>query len=59
MERFMHAALQMALINLNHPAHYLGIGPFQVSAGNLIVILSMFVILALAIFIPFPDGKDN
>jgi hypothetical protein len=50
----------MALINLNHPAHYLGVGPFQVSVGNLVVILSMFVILALAIFIPFPhSGKDE
>lgn len=60
----MHAAfahgLHMALINLNHPAHYLGIGPFQVSVGNLVVILSMFVIFALAIFIPFPhSGKDE
>jgi hypothetical protein len=56
----MHAALHMALINLNHPAHYLGIGPFQVSIGNLVVILSMFVIFALAIFIPFPhSGEDK
>jgi hypothetical protein len=49
----------MALINLDHPAHFLGIGPFQVSAGNFIVIVSMFLILALAIFIPFPHGKDE
>jgi hypothetical protein len=56
---FAHG-LNMALINLNHPAHYLGVGPFQVSVGNLVVILSMFVILALAIFIPFPhSGKDE
>ncbi len=55
----MHAALSMALINLDHPAHFLGIGPFQVSVGNFIIILSMFLILALAIFIPFPHGKDE
>jgi hypothetical protein len=59
MEGFMHAALSMALINLDHPAHFLGIGPFQVSVGNFIIILSMFLILALAIFIPFPHGKDE
>ncbi|MEI6120142.1 MAG: hypothetical protein WCQ06_03455 [Actinomycetes bacterium] len=55
----MHSALNMALINLDHPAHYLGIGPFQVSVGNLVIIVSMFVIFALAIFIPFPHGKDE
>ena len=55
----MQSALSMALTNLNHPAHYVGIGPFQVSVGNLIIILSMFVIFALAIFIPFPHGKDE
>ena len=60
----MHAGfaqgLQMALINLNHPAHYLGIGPFQVSVGNLILIVSMFVIFFLAVVLPFPhSGKDE
>lgn len=55
----LNMPLKMALINLDHPAHFLGIGPFQVSAGNFIVIVSMFLILALAIFIPFPHGKDE
>lgn len=55
----MHSALAMALINLNHPAHYLGIGPFQVSVGNLVIIVSMFVIFLLAIVVPFPHGKDE
>ena len=59
MESGMHSALNMALINLNHPAHYLGIGPFQVSVGNLVIIVSMFVIFAMAIFLPFPHGKDD
>ncbi len=59
MESGMHSALNMALINLDHPAHYVGIGPFQVSVGNLVIILSMFVIFALAIFLPFPHGKDE
>jgi len=51
--------LRMALINLDHPAHFLGIGPVQISVGNFVVIVSMFLILALAIFIPFPHGKDE
>ncbi|MEI8222611.1 MAG: hypothetical protein WCG43_02885 [Actinomycetes bacterium] len=55
----MHSALNMALINLNHPAHFYGIGAVQVSAGNLVIIVSMFVIFALAIFVPFPHGKDE
>jgi hypothetical protein len=55
----MHSLFGMALINLNHPAHYLGIGPFQVSVGNLVVILSMFVIFALAIVLPFPHSDSE
>ena len=59
MESGMHSALNMALINLNHPAHFYGIGAVQVSAGNLVIIVSMFVIFAMAIFLPFPHGKDD
>ena len=58
-ERHMHSLLAMAIINLNHPAHYLGIGPFQVSVGNLVIILSMFAIFLLAILIPFPDSHSE
>ncbi|MEI6039168.1 MAG: hypothetical protein WCQ52_05725 [Actinomycetes bacterium] len=55
----MHRALNMAFINLNHPAHFLGFGPFQVSVGNFVIIAAMFVIFLLAIFIPFPQGKEE
>jgi len=59
MESVMHRALNMAFINLNHPAHFLGFGPFQVSVGNFVIIAAMFLIFLLAIFIPFPQGKDE
>jgi hypothetical protein len=48
-----------ALINLNHPAHYFGIGAFQISVGNAVIIISMVVIFALAIILPFPGGKGE
>jgi hypothetical protein len=49
----------MALINLNHPAHYFGVGPFQVSIGNAVVIVTMFVIFGLALFLKFPEDKED
>ena len=51
--------LPVALINLNHPAHYFGIGTFQVSVGNAVIIASMVLIFALAIVLPFPGGKGD
>lgn len=48
-----------ALINLNHPAHYFSFGPFSVSAGNLAVIIGMFVIFLLALFLPFPGHRNS
>ena len=51
--------LPVALINLNHPARYFGIGAFQISVGNAVIIASMVLIFALAILFPFPGGKED
>ena len=48
-----------ALINLNHPAHYFGIGAFQISVGNAVIIISMIIIFILAIALPFPGGREE
>jgi hypothetical protein len=61
----MHLAMNLtsnlsrALINLNHPAHYFGIGAFQISVGNAVIIAAMIVIFVLAIALPFPGGKGE
>lgn len=47
------------LVNLNHPAHYFSVGPFSVSLGNAIIIISMFAVFALAIFLPFPGHSSK
>ncbi|MFZ0170646.1 MAG: hypothetical protein WAL04_03085 [Acidimicrobiales bacterium] len=46
-----------ALVNLNHPGHYLHWGAVQISVANLIVILLMLVTFVLALVLPFPHGK--
>jgi hypothetical protein len=46
--------LVKALIDLNHPAHFFGIGNFQISAGNAIIIISMIIVFVLALVLPFP-----
>ena len=51
--------MYFAAINLNHPAHYFGVGPFSISIGNAIVILSMIVIFGIALFTPFPHSKGD
>ena len=51
--------LPSAIINLDKPAHYFGIGAFQISPGNAIVIVIMFILFALAIFIPFPKDEGD
>lgn len=51
--------MNFAAINLNHPAHYFSVGPFSISMGNAIVIISMIVIFGIALFMPFPHSKDE
>ena len=43
-----------ALVNLNHPAHYVHWHFFQMSVANVGVIVAMVVVFALAIALPFP-----
>lgn len=45
-----------AVFNLNHPAHVVHWHFFQMSVANVIVILLMFVVFALAIALPFPGA---
>jgi hypothetical protein len=51
--------LRILEINLNHPAHYVSVGPFSVSAGNLTIILAMFAIFIIALFLPFPNHDQT
>jgi len=51
--------LRILEINLNHPAHYVSVGPFSVSTGNLTIIISMFAIFVVALFLPFPDHAQS
>jgi len=46
-----------ALINLNHPAHYVHWHFFQMSVANIVVIVLMIVVFILAILLPFPKHE--
>ena len=48
-----------AVINLDHPGHYVHWGFVSISVANLVVIVIMLVIFALAIAIPFPGGRGR
>ena len=49
-----------ALIDLNHPGHYLRLGFVQISYANLVVIALMTVVFFAAILIPFSHrGRDE
>ena len=47
------------LLVMNEPASYLEWGWLSISAPNLIVILVMILLFALAIVLPFPKDRDN
>ena len=47
-----------ALVNLNHPGHFIEWGWFQISVANLVVIILMIVTFLVALFAPFP-GKNR
>jgi hypothetical protein len=53
----MAAGWLAAAVNLNHPAHYIHWGWFQISVANLIVIVLMLVVFVLALFVPFPGRR--
>jgi E3 ubiquitin-protein ligase DOA10 len=44
---------------MNHPATYLKTGWLQISVSNLIVIVLMLIIFALAILVQFPKDKEG
>ncbi|MEI7540025.1 MAG: hypothetical protein WCJ89_00950 [Actinomycetes bacterium] len=44
---------------MNQPATYLKSGWLQISVSNLIVIVLMLSIFALAVFVPFPKDKEE
>jgi len=44
---------------MNHPATYIKWGWFQMSISNLLVIILMFALFALALFLPFPKDEDG
>jgi hypothetical protein len=46
-----------ALVNLNHPAHYIHWGWFQMSIANFVVILLMVAVFVLAVVLPFPRAR--
>ena len=48
-----------AVFNLTKPAHYVHWGWLQISVANLIVIVLMVAVFALAILLPFPKGRGR
>jgi len=46
-----------AVFNLNHPAHYVHWHFIDVSVSNIIVIVLMLVVFAVAVLAPFPAGR--
>ena len=50
-------ALPAGLVPMNGPGHYLGWGWFNVSVGNLIIIILMLAAFVAALLLPFPRGK--
>jgi hypothetical protein len=49
--------VRAAPINLDHPGHVISWGVIQITLANLIVIIVMLVLFALALLLPFP--KDH
>ncbi len=46
--------MSAAIFNLNHPAHTVHWHFFTMSVSNLVVIVLMLVVFALAVLVPFP-----
>jgi hypothetical protein len=53
------ASLGLLAVNLNSPGYYIRWGFIQISLSNLIVILLMFVVFVVALFAPFPGGRNR
>jgi hypothetical protein len=46
-----------AIFDLSRPAHYVHLGWFEISYGNLAVIVFMIALFVLALFLPFPKAR--
>jgi hypothetical protein len=46
--------MNAAIFNLNHPSHVVHWHFFQMSVANVVVIVLMLVVFAVAILAPFP-----
>ena len=46
-------------VDLNSPGYYIHWGFIQISLANLIVILLMIVVFVVALFAPFPGGRNR
>ena len=55
----MNLSLLGALVPLDGRPRFIHHGWFLISYANLIVIVSMIVVFALAIVVPFPGGKKR
>jgi hypothetical protein len=53
------SGLLASLAGLNGRPHYLHSGWFLISVANLVVIVAMIAVFALAIAIPFPRHRDE
>lgn len=51
--------VRAAPVDLNHPGHVISWGVVQITLANLIVILLMLAVFALALFLPFPKDKSG
>ena len=54
----MSSAVIAAPVDLNAPGHYLHCGVVQLSVANFLVVAIMLVLVALALVLPFPKGRD-
>jgi len=48
-----------AIVNLNHPGHYVHWHFIYLSVANLVVVAVMVVVFALAILLPFPGHRER
>ena len=51
--------MKFLAIDLNHPAHYLTVGPVSVSYGNLVMIALVVALFVVALVLTFPSHSDD
>jgi len=59
LRRMVLASLAGAVIDLNGAPRYVHQGWFLISDANLVVIVLMILVFALAIWLPFPGGGEE